>query len=248
MADPIKFPDEPFYKVIEQIGRVPVGEPKHKTPYISVAKLGEYLTLASANRRKTIVRDMKYGDPPKMTRYRDAYGPMVESLMSGSMEPVHQMIDNLKSRTGGSDYAKQDRNLTRTALKRFGEVFPNLDLQKYKIIDRHNHSGKVSLFGVDVSVRPEGVLEFRDRSGNRVGGIKLIISKTKPLTEQWAEYIGAAMHQYLDDAYSAEPAQSSCIVIDVFAKKVFTAPRAFKKRREDIAGACQEIALWWDSL
>ena len=34
-------------------------------------------------------------------------------------------------------------------------------------------------------------------------------------------------------------------VLDVFAKKWYRAPTAYRMRRQSIAAACQEVALWW---
>jgi hypothetical protein len=39
-----------------------------------------------------------------------------------------------------------------------------------------------------------------------------------------------------------------CLIVDVFGKLVFAAPRTYRRRWQEIEAACQEIALVWPTI
>lgn len=222
--------------------------PMHRTPYISVAKLGEYVAEANPSRRRTIVHDMKYGNPPKMTRYREAYEPIVSAVTSQSTNPVLEAIETLSGVEYESEWREQDRVCTIEALEKFCNVFEELDGSGASI-SRHSVSGRFTCFGVEVSVRPEIVIPIRRSGVERVGAIKFVFAKTKEMTEETALCVGTAVSRYLEEGFGhATPMPSKIQVVDLFAQNVFRAPRATSRRMANIENACQEIQLWWAQL
>ena len=56
----------------------------------------------------------------------------------------------------------------------------------------------------------------------------------------WVVYAGG-------DLLVGTAAAIQCL-IDVFAEQIFSAPRAYKRRRKEIDAACQEIATMWPTI
>lgn len=136
------------------------------------------------------------------------------------------------------------------------EAARNLDLSPLKL------SGTVALLedtltplelqGVRVSVRPTNIVK-RSRLGFRdplIGVIKPYISTSNPLSPESAALLGALLHWYaeLHLSHAGEADPTLCFVIDVFQRRVFTAPRSFKKRRDLLLYSCQEIAERWNTV
>jgi hypothetical protein len=90
----------------------------------------------------------------------------------------------------------------------------------------------------------------RSRQSESAGAVKLYFSKSNPLREDAASYVGTMLHEFaqahLEPRNSAKPLD--CILIDVFAEKIFVAPRATKKRQKELIDACEEIAAVWGSI
>ena len=98
---------------------------------------------------------------------------------------------------------------------------------------------------------PEIIVTVTGHSGQPfVGAIKLCFSKTNPLGPQAGEYVATTVHQvvatYLSQTATADYRQ--CQVIDVFDRQIYTAPRSFLRRRNDIQAACEEMARAWPEL
>jgi hypothetical protein len=75
----------------------------------------------------------------------------------------------------------------------------------------------------------------------------LYFSKNEPLTNKIGEYIAAILHQYAEARLAKRGGcdRRLCRVIDVFTGRFFLAPKAIKRKREDITDACQEIERMW---
>jgi len=109
--------------------------------------------------------------------------------------------------------------------------------------------GPFMVEGVRVSVRPTNVVTA-NRSGYKlpfIGVVKPYFSSTDPLTAETADLYGALLHWYAEvqfaDVTQADPAL--CFVLDVFQRRAFRAPRAYKQRRDLIAFSCREIYERW---
>ena len=102
--------------------------------------------------------------------------------------------------------------------------------------------------GVSVSIRPNLLLSRVDRKGRRRAGmIKVYLSKTFPLDERAGSYVSTVAQRYVAEQYgNADP--NLVIVIDVFAREVHVSPKAITRRLDDVAAACEEIAVRWGSI
>jgi hypothetical protein len=222
-------------------------------PRISVNKLGEYL-VAKPGRRLTIISDQKNPRDFIVARYSSALDAIARSIAKGC-DPliIREAIEKLYDTTPKSMWHQQDIELSVEALDLFLNLIDDLDLSGFEAV-RTGEGGPADLLveGVTISVRPD--LYLRDKSSKEVCGVvKLSILKGNAPKEneepdnEAVLYVGAVVHQYANDVLSpvTRISAENCLVIDVFAQRVYEAPKSFKRRRADVAAACREIARGW---
>jgi hypothetical protein len=103
--------------------------------------------------------------------------------------------------------------------------------------------------GTRVSMRPDALLKC-SQTGNVVGCVKLNFSMSAPLQNKAAEYVATALRAHLENSLSSpeyvDP--SLCYVVDVPTGTVSCAPKANKKRLNDLIAAGEEIAARWETV
>jgi hypothetical protein len=226
-----------------------------RDPRISVNKLGEYL-VATAARRRQILIDQKRPSDFKVIRYTDAQRAIVDYLVNWRADPdvLSRHLSRLANWSQGpqdSEYDVQKNRACREAIEAFARVADILGLGGVEMNAGNSDCPKLNKAGVEVSVRPELILRGADRTGDRfVGALKLHISKSFPLNEKAGEYVATILHEFSESYLAAgSPClHRHCYVLDVFAGKLYTAPKCFTRRRSDVLAACAEIALVWQSL
>jgi hypothetical protein len=108
----------------------------------------------------------------------------------------------------------------------------------------------LTIEGVDISVAPSLILRGGGVEEPRVGAVKLYLVKTNPLDKRSGEYAATILRVFLESRLEGSPLavdRELCQVADVFASRVFAAPRAYKRRMEDVAVACDSIRRLWAS-
>jgi hypothetical protein len=64
-----------------------------------------------------------------------------------------------------------------------------------------------------------------------------------------AATISSLTKKILEEHYKSGTVRNQiCQVIDVFTKKVYTAPSSSIRKMREIAAACEEIKFWWSHL
>ncbi len=228
------------------------------SPRISLNKLGEYMT-ASVRRRRTIIRDQKYPKPHKGTAtYAAARETLARHFESGAQDHARlsEAIRNLASHPFQADWQNKHRASCRLALQAFIDFYPPSFLD-FGLSDsvvtagRHNQSVNLKISGVQVSVRPDAYLQGTLREAPVVGLLKLHFSKDHPVDPDAGHYIATLLHLYAEGQLAGPSVSASrdhCIVLDVRHGSVYTAPKCFKTRREELRAACEEIAQRWESI
>lgn len=219
-------------------------------PRISVNKLGEYM-VASAARRRGIIRDQKRPRDFIVTRYKDAVAPMVSFLEGGGRddEVLYNAMAALEAKRVSTDFQAQDRELSIEALELFLDTADQIPLEGLQVLQREQDPYLI-VAGVAVSVRPDVIVVRQGSNGdNLVGAIKLCLSKSTPLTIEAGEYVGSMLLRYAQECLPdlGQADHRLCMVVDVFGQNVISAPRAWRKRHNDLEAACQEIATMWPS-
>lgn len=206
--------------------------------------------IATPARRRGIIRDQKQPLDFVVSRYSAVYDSVVECLLAGSdVAPIKNRIKALYEATPKTTWQAQDFQLSAEALEAFLSFVDELDLSRFAVQRGAESAPGIRISGVDVSVRPEIILRPAT-SGPAVGAVKLYVSKNFPLDDKSGPYAGVVLHQYTAEVLApdgaAEPA--AAFVIDIFQRRIHVAPRAFKKRRADVAAACEEIAQRWSAV
>lgn len=219
-----------------------------ETPRVSVNKLGQYLT-ASPARRKHIIHGQKNPPDPRYLRYTEAAAAIVDFLCNGREESTlryHQR--RLLNAAPESDYDAHRLALCAEALQRFLVSANELALTHAVASPAEAELPAMELAGVTISVRPEVVLRSVDRHGNmRSGVLKLYFSKHHPLDERSGQYIATVLQAHAEKhLQQLGPVDHRLVrVFDVFAGKVYVAPKARTRRLGDVTLACEEIAARW---
>ncbi len=217
-------------------------------PRISVSKLGEYLDSSPLRRRRILINQKR---PTEYVtgRYHEAIEAMTEYFVHIQDEQIiRYALEQLAVKPVLSEFEEQDRDLSVKALEMFLEIADSLDLSHLQPEHGERDPDPLNVGGVTIDVQPEVLLFGVDRDGNRtVGAIKLYLSRTHPLSETAADYVGSLLHYYLMDRLSdrGRPDNRACFTIDVFAGAIYRAPKAFKRRLTYIRAASEEIARSW---
>ncbi|HYI10026.1 MAG TPA: hypothetical protein VEK57_13280 [Thermoanaerobaculia bacterium] len=134
------------------------------------------------------------------------------------------------------------------ALELFISFVDEIDLSRFSVLRPAQALPRMRVSGTDVSVKPCVLL--RDPAGTEtVGAVHVYVSKLFPFGDEAAAYATAVVHQYTEAILTdRKVAPADSYVIDVFARRVHVAPRAYKRRRNDIAAACEEIAQRWAAI
>ncbi|MFP2957613.1 hypothetical protein ACLEPN_07200 [Myxococcus sp. 1LA] len=219
-----------------------------ENPRVSVNQLGQYLT-ATPSLRKRIIQGQKHPVDPQYLRYPAAAQAIIEFLCEGRDEVIlryHQR--RLLNAQPESDYDAHRLALCAEALQRCLVSAEGLATQAIASpVD--SDLPPLALAGVDISVRPDVLLRSVDTQGLMRSGLwKLYFSKHTPLDERSGQYIATVLQRYAEERLEQRgPVDSRLVgVFDVFAGRLFQAPRAQQRRMNDVRLACEEIAARWD--
>lgn len=226
---------------------------ERKSPRISINKLGEYLTGTPRSRRRVIERQKR---PPgfAVSYYQPAQKAIVEFLEDGARNEtiITDAINELEHTTPKSDWEMTRNQGCIEALHSFYDHYEEvLETRGKNYRKGKNTVPKLSLAGVEVSIRPE-LLVFGEEEGTQiVGAIKLYFGKNSPLDQEMGKYIATTTHQWVEEHlalnnYKAPYKETG--VYDVFSAKFIRAPRSYIRRRRDIQAACDEISMMWEQI
>ncbi|WP_164963792.1 hypothetical protein [Rubrivivax sp. JA1026] len=201
---------------------------------------------ATPARRRRIIEDQIKPREFIAARYADARELIVDYI-SGDIDEkdLIQAADGLRNGSYESTFVAQDKNLSADAVEDFLDVSDQLpsgySFQKVPASDR----SALEISGVTISVRPDAYI--KNDANEVVGAIKLHFPKTNPLSTASAEYVATGMRVFLQQNSSGSIDPRLCLVVDVPSENVIPAPKAGKKRMNDIEAACEEIRAQWNA-
>lgn len=210
-------------------------------------KLGEYLQ-ASPTRRKTIVRDQK--KPPGagiVTRYSAVNTALREYFASPDSDFLVARIAQLKADKSGTDWQREDRQLSAQALERLLEMLDQIDFAGTRAVPFPAGTASTLLVaGVKVSVRPDFLIVSADDQDEVVGAIKLSHNKQNALEKEACSYVATVLARFVSHTFPDSSVDlKKCLSLATPLKIVASAPKAHKARIEAIGAACEEIAGRW---
>jgi hypothetical protein len=222
------------------------------SPRFSANELAKYLT-ASASQRRRLIHQQKEPKEFRTLNYTPAT-VVVADYLSGAMSNdalIEQAINDFEMAPSASSWEQQRNQLCVQALKAVLHAKPDLDISDVEIIAMPLNTQKYLRIGdVDVSIRPENLIHGIRRGKPICGLIKQYTSKRHPLSPEEAAYLGALAYHYASKNLSeiGQACSRICYVYDVFAGKVWSAPRAINRRLKDIEAAADEIARAWNDV
>ncbi|MEX1365544.1 MAG: hypothetical protein AB1Z98_20620 [Nannocystaceae bacterium] len=220
-------------------------------PRISANKLGEYM-VSPPLRRQCIIERQKYPCTFIGAYYEPAREAIVDFIV-GRIDrgALLRRTEQLVAGPHESTYAMHRAHGCAEAVLHLLDLEPRLDLRGLTPHTLEQPATKLEVAGVDVSVYPDVVLQGVDARGRPVvGAIKLHFPKSHPHTEASAQYVATLLRMYAKERMSdrGRVCEDACIVVDVFAGRVLTAPRGYQRRWRDIGAACDEIRRLWPTV
>lgn len=224
----------------------------NKAPRLSVNKLGEYMTVGPARRRK-IIYDAKF--PSDIIR--PYYKPAEEAIslyIAGGMHDLSILENRIKSLDQSHAETIWDtRRITSNieAIETFMNMLDFVDLKGCVPSLGSNTAPVVTINGVQISVRPEIVLNGSGIKKQKiVGGLKLHFPKAHALNQDAAGYVSAMVHAFSSDHLAADAVADCriCPVIDVASGVVYAGPTSTKSRMRELQAAASEIASLWPTI
>jgi len=218
-----------------------------KIPRLSMSKLAEYM-VATPSRRRTLLRDQKFPPAFKVAWFDQAFDAIADVLRHG-MDPsiIEDYLARWRRRTPKSTFEADRLRLWIEALSTVARVFDANPFAGLSLVEGPRDA-TMTLGGVKVSIRPELLC-----TGSAPGAVKIYLNKSVPLTDDDRRGDGsgtyAATLLYLWAAeHLGSVAATQCRVLDVFAGRIYGAPKAYVRRRHNLHDACEEIAVRWASI
>lgn len=220
---------------------------------ISANKLAELLVTSNPVRRRRIVFDQKHPSGPPVMLYRHAQTPIAQYFRGGrDANVLKAAAEGLRADKEGTDWAIDDRWNTADALELFADIADGLPSGLGEAYTRgETNPAKLSISGVEVSVKPDFLIQFDKRGVRHTGALKLHFIKNpdSALTKTGSEYVATLLHKWLEEHGPAgTPSHTHCISIDVFRGTTFSAPKSNTRRLQEISAVCEEIAARWPQL
>jgi len=212
------------------------------TPRMSVNKLGEYMQ-AGVSRRRKIIQQQREPKPFIGPRYTAAARAIASFLVTREESVLDAFEAKVRAQQPKSKWKREQADLLLEAVASFRRMAGSIVLPPgAKFVTGSPKPKKLKVRGVELSVCPDLLV----RTASHTGALKLVLSKTKSyqLTAKSAEYVGTCLHHFVE-ATQGEASTKLCFVVDVFQGVVFKAPTSYRRRRQEVEDACDEIARGW---
>lgn len=220
-------------------------------PRISLNKLAEFMN-ASIPRQRRIIRDQKFPPDYQTVYYREAQEAVASCLASDltDIDSVERQIDILNQQAPGTVGAQRRIAANVDALEVFLTMLDDINLQGAEPTLASNAAPKLRVRNVDVSVRPEVLLNSENRNGPIVGALKIHFPKTNPLNDQSAGYVSAALQEWarIHRIDEGQMLGTLCPILDIGSRTFYDGVRSTRQRLRDLEDACETIAALWPSI
>ncbi len=222
-----------------------------KGPRISLNKLAEF-TRARANRQRQILRDQKYPTDFKGLYYREATEAIAMCIVSGleDIASVEKAIKLLEQQHPDKIGTQRRIASNIDALENFLLMLDDIDLKGMTLALGPHSQPRLSIQNVEVSVRPEILVEAKGRGGKPlVGAMKLHFPVSFPLDDNCAGLASAVVQEWckshLWDGTTHGPL---CAVLDVGSRRFCPGVKSTVARIKEIEATCRNIFALWPSI
>ena len=218
-----------------------------KKPQMSANKMGEYLK-AGVQRRRRILYDAKFPSDAVVPYYQPAAEAIAQFIAGGmaNMGILDQKMKLLGQENPSSVWHARRITGNIDAIETFTGMLDEIDLQGATPSLGAHQAPKISFNGVDISVRPDVVLQ---KYGS-VGTMKLHFPKTNPLDKDAAGYVSAMGFEFarLHLTQKGTPAAKLCLVVDIASGQFFPGIASTRAKLKEVEAGCTEVAALWPSI
>ncbi|PWC62632.1 hypothetical protein TSH7_14620 [Azospirillum sp. TSH7] len=233
--------------------------PVRQAPRISTNELALFM-VSSDTARVSIIRRAKNPQTPPIIRYRDARAAICQYL-TDIRRPVNCLVtaENMLSQRmddpSESSMRKEDARHSIEVLHAIQRMSNRLSA--FQFILAPNSQPKLTIQGVEISVRADMLVHGSSRSQQQIGAAILRMTQDDADTDsararrQEMGYCVAALARlHIEQNIQSErvPSNRLCMSIDVQHGEVFQAPNSNVRRVNDIEAACRFIAAMWDQV
>lgn len=208
---------------------------------------------AKAARQRQILRDQKYPTEFKGVYYKESSEAIAVSVASNleNLKPVENAIKLLAQKTPDKIGTQRRIAANLDALETFLLMLDDIDLKGATPKLGDQSPPRLTIHGVEISVRPEVLLSAKGKSDALlVGAVKLHFPRTFSLNDDSAGYVSTILQEW-SKAHLADDGAvngSLCPVIDVGSQKVYPGVKATTARMKDVDAICQNIAALWPTI
>jgi hypothetical protein len=220
-----------------------------KEPQIPAAKLAEYVVAKTTAQRTAIIRTCI--DPPEyLFRYGEALQAIGRSLVAGNGRPLDRLISSLQEQQVKNEQQAQRLADAIKCAKAAHDLIASPLIASLQTVRPISLNKPFVIEGLRVVVAPQCLLLKRLSDGSSLlGGLKCYTSKSRPLSEPAASFLGVLLHWYVEAFHTAHVVDPAiCLVPDVFQQRIYRALKAFAQRRQQLMHASQEIHDRWDTV
>lgn len=217
---------------------------------ISINQLADF-AFATDARKKSIIKQQKVPNPFLIPWYQLAKARMKKSIISnGDFNPINEGINELKLRNPKSKRQIIDKQVSVEALRIFKEIkLPELlkDIP-FEVIKTKKFKS-IIMDGVEVIVSPDVIYRIRIDGQNYIGGVKLHVAKGNIFEVKQLKYISSLIYEYLQEIIAEDDEivmSELCLSLDIFGKRVVSAPNNNVNNIKTIHGLCREIKTLWN--
>lgn len=217
---------------------------------ISINPLAEFLD-ATPKRRERIIEEQKNPNSLKLPYYHKVRGSIIRSIKNGMEESIiDDAIDELKNRvTKKGHWKDHDKVNSIAALNKWKDQMIPDDLYGAGLEVIKVKQKDLVIYGVSIKVSPNLIFRIKENGANRIGAIKLHVSKNKQFSVKQSSMVAQVINQYLSNVVAEEDDivdPKLCLCIDPFAGTTVSAFDKINFEMKVLKEICKEIPGIWD--
>jgi hypothetical protein len=217
---------------------------------ISINQLADF-AFATEARKKSIIKQQKKPNPFLIPWYQLAKSKIKQSIISnGDFNPIDKGIKELKSRNPEKKRQIIDKQVSMEALRIFKEIkLPELLKDIPFEIIKTKKIKSIYINGVKIIISPDVIYKINIGGQKYIGGVKLHVAKGNIFETKQLKYISSLIYEYLDEIVANEDEivmKELCLYLDIFGKRVISAPKNNIKSIKTVHRLCGEIKMLWN--
>lgn len=215
-------------------------------------ELADYMA-ASAQRKRTVLREVKYRPVARVLQHREARTTIIGWLREGEgdIAALREKAEWFRTRMTTSEFEAYQNQHNADYVDAFADICTKLDIPKCEI---HPAGDKqtVSMNGTSIVHNPDLVLRrVTVKNTIKSGAIYLRYAKGKEMNSEAAEWQSAFTFGFLTGMppeIDCAPERKLCLTVCAYGGKATEAPTNSTYKFKEMAAACAAIADQWPNI